>query len=186
MIPWAHASPQPKRFCRSCTDDRRVSLYFIFIFISPKRQQLTVSKNNKWNKNINTYTTLHTYISKIHSNTQTSNQTIHEKKANSLGWVLIYSGSPVSPLKLPLPIGYLDLFEIHGSLGFRIPVSRSQTCRAWAYGKYLIVRPTYNVAKSIHVNLDYRISGRRHSPGLYPTPYFQFRIPVTRRQTCTA
>jgi len=32
MIPWAHPSPQPKRhldrFCRFCTDDRRVSLYF--------------------------------------------------------------------------------------------------------------------------------------------------------------
>jgi len=33
--------------------------------------------------------------------------------------------------------------------------------------KYLIACPTYNVAKSIAVNLDYRISGRRHSPGLY-------------------
>jgi len=32
MIPTAHPSPQPKlhpyRFCRLCTDDRRVSLYF--------------------------------------------------------------------------------------------------------------------------------------------------------------
>ena len=29
---------------------------------------------------------------------------------------------------------------------------------------------------------DYRISGRGHSPGLYLTPYFHFRFPVTRRQ----
>jgi len=32
MIAWAHLSPQPKRrldwFCRFCTDDCRVSLYF--------------------------------------------------------------------------------------------------------------------------------------------------------------
>jgi len=42
------------------------------------------------------------------------------------------------------------------------------------------------VANSIHLNSDYRISGRGHSPGLYPTPNFHFRIPVTRRQTCTA
>jgi len=69
---------------------------------------------------------------------------------------------------------------------FRFPVTWRQTCTAWVYGKYLIARPTYNVAKSIHVNLDYRISGLRHSPGLYPTPYFHLRIPVTRRQTCTA
>jgi len=69
---------------------------------------------------------------------------------------------------------------------FRIPVTRLQTCTPWVYGKYLTARPTYNVAKSIHVNLDYRISGRGHSPGLYPTPYYHFRFPVTRRKTCTA
>jgi len=69
---------------------------------------------------------------------------------------------------------------------FRFPVTRRQTCTASVYGKYLIARPPYIVAKSIHVNLDYRISGRGHSPGLYPTPYFHFRIPVTRRQTCAA
>jgi len=69
---------------------------------------------------------------------------------------------------------------------FRIPVTRRQTCTAWVYGKHLIARPTYNVAKSTHVNSDCRIYGRRHSPGLCPTPYFHFQIPVTRRQTCTA
>jgi len=65
----------------------------------------------------------------------------------------------------------------------RIPVTRRQTCTAWVYRKHLIARPLYIVAKSIHLNWDYRISGRWHSPGLYPTPYFQFRIPVTRLQT---
>jgi len=50
----------------------------------------------------------------------------------------------------------------------------------------LIARPPYIVAKSIRLNSDYRISGRRHSTGLYPTPYFHFRLPVTGRQTCTA
>ena len=69
---------------------------------------------------------------------------------------------------------------------FRFPVTRRETCTAWAYGKHLIARPLYIVAKSIHVNLHYRISGRGHSNGLYPTPYFHFRIPVTRRLTCTA
>ena len=69
---------------------------------------------------------------------------------------------------------------------FRIPVTRRQTCTPWVYGKYLIARPPYIVARSIHVNLDYRISGRGHSSGLYRTPYFHFRLPVTRRQTCTA
>jgi len=59
---------------------------------------------------------------------------------------------------------------------FRIPVTWPQTCTAWVYGKYLIDRPPYVVAKSIHLNTDYRISGRGHSPGLYPTPYFHFRI----------
>jgi len=44
----------------------------------------------------------------------------------------------------------------------------------------LIARRPYNVAKSIHLNLDYRISGRRHSPGLYPRRHFHFRFPVTR------
>jgi len=59
---------------------------------------------------------------------------------------------------------------------FRTPVTPRQTYTAWVYGKYLIARPPYIVAKSIHVNSDYRISGRRHSPGLYPTPYFHFRL----------
>jgi len=106
---------------------------------------------------------------------------------------------------------------------FRFPATRRQTCTAWAYGKYLIARPTYNVAKStdaifplpipsnstpnvhslslwkiliahppyivaksIHLNSDYRISVQGNSPGLYPTPYFHFRTPVASRQTCTA
>jgi len=69
---------------------------------------------------------------------------------------------------------------------FQIPVVRRQTCTAWVYGKYLIARPRYIVAMSVHLNSDYRISGREHSPGLYPTPYFHLRIPVTGRQTCTA
>jgi len=68
----------------------------------------------------------------------------------------------------------------------RTPVAPRQSCTAWVYGKYLIARPTYNVAKSIHFNSGYRISGSRHSPGPYSTPYFHFRFPVTVRQTCTA
>jgi len=32
-----------------------------------------------------------THVSKIHSNTETSNQTIPGRKANSLSWILIYS-----------------------------------------------------------------------------------------------
>jgi len=50
----------------------------------------------------------------------------------------------------------------------------------------LIARPPYIVAESIHLNSNYQISGRGHLPGLYPTPYFHLRIPVTPRQTCTA
>ena len=59
---------------------------------------------------------------------------------------------------------------------FRFPVTRRQTCTSWVYGKYLIARRPYNIAKSIHLNLDYRISGRRHSPGLYPTQHFHLRF----------
>jgi len=44
MIPWAHASPQPKvnldRFSRFCTDDCRVSLYFQWDAISPSKLPL--------------------------------------------------------------------------------------------------------------------------------------------------
>jgi len=69
---------------------------------------------------------------------------------------------------------------------FRFPITRRQTCTAWVYGKYFIARPPYIVAKSIHLNSDYRISGPGHSPGLYPTPYFHFRTTVIPRQTCTA
>ena len=39
MMPWAHASPQPKRhldrFSRVCTDDRGVSLYFTMVCLFP-------------------------------------------------------------------------------------------------------------------------------------------------------
>ena len=59
---------------------------------------IRISRNNKQNKNINTYAThththTHTHTqAKIHANTQTSKQTIHDKKANSLGWILFHLG----------------------------------------------------------------------------------------------
>ena len=61
---------------------------------------------------------------------------------------------------------------------FWIPVTRRQTCTAFVYGTYLIARPPCMVVKNIHLNSDYRISGRGHSPGLYPVSYTHLTLPT--------
>jgi len=70
---------------RNAMDYEIVKNDVIFILISPKRQQLTETK--AW-----IHTPQHTQ--KKHSNRQTNNQSIYDRKAKSLGWVIImWSGS---------------------------------------------------------------------------------------------
>jgi len=77
-------------------------------------------------------------------------------------------GRPISDAIFPLPVFSNSTPNVH-------------SLSLWTI---LIARRPYNPAKTVDLILDYRISGRQHSPGLYPTPHFQFRFPVSRRETC--
>ena len=123
MLPWAHSSPDPKRhldrFSHFCTAHRRVCLYLYFIMAAPPSQNRPFSWGI-WTPS-NTWFPGPTQV--LNPNGISIGSAVFAQVTAGCPYTLQWV--PLSPSKLPLPMGDLDPHLTHGSLG--PPKSLTQT-----------------------------------------------------------
>ena len=123
MIPAAHPSPQPKqhldRFSRIRTGDRRVSLYFTMGRpFPPSKLPLPIGDLDLH--------LIHGSLVPPESSTQMASRSVQPFSHRGPQSVpILYSGTPLSPSQLLLPMGGSGPHLMHGSFGS--PESSTQT-----------------------------------------------------------